>query len=154
MFAPRTLTLRGRVAADADLAAVFPLFSPEGEKLWVPGWAPESIDPPRSAWAEGQIFRTREASGEAVWIVTRLDPDRHRAAYHRVEPGHYVARIEVACTAAGPGRTEAEIAYSFIGLSEAGNAAISSMTQADYDAKMARWSRWIADHLARIGAKA
>jgi hypothetical protein len=142
-FRARTVTFRGRLVAAAAIDEVFPLFSPEGEKLWVPGWEPEFLHPPDPAWEEGQIFRTREETGEAVWVVTRLDRGEHRAEYHRVEPGRYVARVEVRCRPLDERRTEVSTAYTFVGLSESGNREIAAMTREAYDAKMSRWSDWI-----------
>lgn len=147
-FRPRTLTLRGRVPVPAPVEKAFPLFSPEGETWWVPGWKPEYLDPPGPAWEEGQLFRTCEASGEAVWIVTRLDRERHRAGYRRVEPGHFVARVEVDCRQTGPGATEVEIVYSYVGLSESGNEAIAAMTEEEYAQKMHTWAGWVADYIS------
>ncbi len=146
-FRSRTLTLRGKVLAEGDLDQVFPLFSPPGESLWVPGWDPEYLYPASEDWSEGQIFRTREESGEAVWVVSRLDRKNHYARYHRVEPGHYVACVQVQCRPAS-GKTEVEISYSFVGLSPGGNDAIAAMSEAEYREKMARWSRWVNDYLA------
>lgn len=147
-FTPRTITLRGKLHVPAAPEEAFPLFSPEGERLWVPGWAPEILHPPEGRWEAGQIFRTQEASGEAVWVITRLDRAKHEAEYHRVEPGRYVARIDVACRPSPDGATQASVAYSFVGLSESGNRDIAAMTQEDYDAKMSRWAGWIRRHLS------
>jgi hypothetical protein len=115
--------------------------------LWVPEWAPEYLYPADTKWAEGQIFRTREEMGEAIWLVTRLDRALHRVEYHRVEPGRYVAHIAVSCRPLPNRRTEVSTAYSFIGLSEVGNGEIAAMTQQAYDAKMSRWTGWIKRHL-------
>jgi len=128
---------------------VFPLFSPVGEKLWVPGWDPELLHPAGTEWAEGLVFRTREERGDAIWIVTRLDRPAHDVEYHRVEPDRYVARIHVHCVAAGQAATDASVEYEFIGLSESGNAEIAAMDEPGYAAKMARWTQWINDHLRR-----
>lgn len=147
-FHCRSITLRGQLVADAEVADVFPLFSPEGERGWVPGWDPELLHPPGAVWEEGQIFRTREESEEAVWLVTRLDRERWSVEYHRVHPERYVARISVACRPLPDGRTEVSTIYSFVGLSEAGNREIDTMTQQTYDEKMSRWSEWVARHLA------
>jgi len=147
-FAPSATTLRGRLVVNADVDEAFPLFSPEGERLWVPGWDPELLHPPGAVWEEGQIFRTREELGDAVWLVTRLDRGQHAVEYHRVEPGRYVANITVRCRALPDGRTEVSTAYSFVGLSEAGNGEIEAMTQKAYDEKMSRWADWIDRHLA------
>jgi len=148
-FAPATITLAGKLMVNAPVEAAFPLFSPEGERLWVPEWNPEILHPPEGTWEQAQIFRTREEMGEAVWVITRLDRGRHEAEYHRVEPGRYVARIEVSCRPAGAASTEVSVAYSFVGLSEGGNRDIAAMTQADYEAKMQRWAGWIREHLSR-----
>lgn len=147
-FEPHTATFRGQMLVTGEAAVVFPLFSPAGEESWVPGWAPEYLYPAETRWAEGQVFRTQEPMGEAIWVVTRLDREQHRVEYHRVEPGRYVARIAVGCRPLPDKRTEVSTAYSFIGLSEAGNREIAAMTQQEYDAKMSRWTEWTARHLA------
>jgi len=147
-YKPRTVTFLGKVPVPTGPEAAFPLFSPEGERRWVPGWAPEILHPPAGTWEAGQIFRTQEEMGEAIWVITRLDRELHEAEYHRVEPGRYVARIAVACKPAPPGGTEVAVAYSFVGLSEKGNREIASMTQQDYEAKLGRWAGWIREHLS------
>ncbi len=153
-FRPRTLALRGRFELPREPAEVFPLFSPLGEKLWVPGWSPELLHPPGVEWAEGQVFRTREETGEeVVWIVTRLELDACRVEYRRVVPGRYVATVDVRCRAAGARGTEVEVDYAYVGLAEAGNRDIETMSQRDYDEKMARWKRWIEDHLGSAASR-
>ncbi len=148
-FRAHDVALRGQLALSADADRVFPLFSPVGERQWVPGWSPELLHPPGVEWAEGQVFRTREDTAEdVVWIVTRLDPAEHRVEYRRVVPGRYVATVEVRCRAEGDRRTRVDVSYSYVGLSEAGNREIDAMSQPAYDEKMARWQGWIEAHLA------
>lgn len=79
----------------------------------------------------------------------RLDCEAHKVEYYRVEPGRYVARIEVCCTALTDRRTEAKVSYEFIGLTEAGNSEIAAMTQAGYAEKMEQWRKWINEYLSR-----
>ncbi|HEX5041345.1 MAG TPA: hypothetical protein VFV75_00460 [Candidatus Polarisedimenticolaceae bacterium] len=140
-------TFSGKLEVRASVGQAFPLFSPPGEVHWVPGWNPEFVDPPAPSWEEGQIFRTREERGEAVWVVARLDRATHEVTYYRVEPGRYVARIDVVCRASASDRTEVSTTYAFVGLSEFGNGEIAAMTQEAYDGKMARWTEWIERHL-------
>jgi len=144
-FAARSAEFTGRFTVAGPIDTVFDLFSPLGERLWVPGWNPQLLHPPGASWACGQIFRTWEDDREAVWIVTALSREEHLAEYHRVEPRRYVARVRVKC-AAGP-VTEASVSYTFIGLSDEGNDAIKAMTDAAYAEKMKRWQRWISQHL-------
>ncbi|MBI1747944.1 MAG: hypothetical protein HYR55_15355 [Acidobacteria bacterium] len=151
----RARTLTGSIVLGGAVDEVFRLFSPLGEKQWVPEWDPQILHPVEAEWEEGLIFRTREETGEAVWIVTRLDFALHKVTYHRVEPGRYVARIDVSCRALGQRSTEATIVYAFVGLSDRGNREIAAMTQNDYDAKMVRWQKWITAHLeARLPPRA
>ncbi len=137
----RTFTGGFTVGGPVDL--VFSLFSPIGEKSWVPQWDPELLHPAGVEWERGLIFRTREETGDAIWIVTWLDHPGHRVEYYRVEPSRYVARVEVSCKAISAVETDVQTTYEFIGLSKEGNDHIATMTDEDYKAKMARWQNWI-----------
>jgi hypothetical protein len=118
----RSIELEGGFFMAGPVDTVFELFSPLGEKAWVPGWDPELIHPPGVSWERGLVFRTRQERGEAIWIVTALDRRRREVEYHRVEPGRYVARVSVVCTARGERETDVRVTYGFVGLSPAGNA--------------------------------
>jgi hypothetical protein len=148
MGAAGSIELEGGFSVAGPVDSVFELFSPLGEKAWVPGWDPELIHHPGVSWERGLVFRTREERGEAIWIVTALDRRRHEVEYHRVEPGRYVARVSVACSARGGGETDVRVSYAFVGLSPAGNEDIAGMSRESYEEKMRWWQGWIAGHLA------
>ncbi len=147
-FASKSVRFVGTISLNGSIEEVFPLFSPQGEKLWVPDWNPLLLHPPAADWAEGLIFQTEEEKGEAIWVVTRLDRAAHQVEYYRVEPGRYVARIAVSCAAIADQLTEAATKYEYIGLTEEGNAEIAAMTEDSYSVKMGRWSVWINEYLA------
>ena len=148
--APAAIEFSGKILLGGDIERIFPLFSPLGEKLWVPGWNPRILHPAGAEWEEGMIFLTDEETGVAAWHVTRLDRASHEVVYHRLEPLRYVARVEVRCREAWGGRTEATVKYSYMGLSDEGNREISVMTQEAYDAKMGRWKEWLRATLGRM----
>jgi hypothetical protein len=152
-FKSKSVLLVGNLNLNGPVDEVFQLFSPLGEKLWVPDWNPELLHPLGVSWEERLIFRTREETVDAIWVVTRLDRALHRVEYHRVEPGRYVARIEIICTARTKRTTKASTIYEFIGLSDSGNTEIAAMTQEEYDQKMVRWSNWINKYLNQPPAK-
>ena len=77
-FVPSSRTFNGSLTLKLEPSEAFALFSPEGERLWVPGWQPELLYPQGADWTEGQVFRTREEFGDAVWVVSMLD----RVNYH------------------------------------------------------------------------
>jgi hypothetical protein len=145
MFAPASIDLTGSFPIPAPVDTAFEFFSPLGEKAWVPGWDPELLHPPGVSWARGLIFRTQEERGEAVWVVTGLDRERHEVEYVRVEAGRYVARVRVRCQAWDATHTDASVTYTFVGLSDTGNRDIAAMSQAAFDEKMARWRSWISE---------
>ena len=148
MFKASSVELSGDFTLPAPPEEAFPLFSPLGEKRWVPGWDPELVHPPEVSWDRGMIFRTREERGDAVWIVTALDRERHEVEYHRVEAGRYVARVQVRCSAGAAGGTDVQVTYTFVGLSDVGNEDIAAMSPAAYEEKMRRWAGWITKHLS------
>ena len=148
MFQARSITLSGSFALPMAPAEAFPLFSPLGEKSWVPGWDPELIHPPGVEWERGLIFRTPEERGDAIWVVTALDRERHEAEYHRVEAARYVARVHVRCAAGPGGGTSVHVTYTFVGLSDVGNQDIAAMSQEAYVQKMQRWRGWITKDVA------
>ncbi len=152
-FVPSSVILKGRIILPGPVNRVFHLFSPEGEKLWVPGWNPELLYPQGAKWEEGLLFRTREEFGDAVWVVTQLNLAAHHVTYHRVESGRYVARVEVRCRALPKHRTEARVCYAFVGLSILGNREIRSMTTQAFDEKMKRWTQWISTCLISSSRK-
>ena len=98
-------------------------------------------------WAEGLIFRTMEERGPAIWVVSYLDTMTRQVTYHRVEPTVFVARIDVSCEEASADLTVVTTVYSFVGLSEEGNQLIAGMTDAEYAAKMGRWTSWLNRYL-------
>ena len=148
-FVARSVEFYGGLTVAGPVKQVFELFSPLGEKQWVPGWNPELLHPPGASWARGLIFRTQEEQGEAVWVVTALEREAHEVEYYRVESGRYVARVNVGCRAGADGRTQVTTTYSFVGLSPEGNAEIGFMTDEQYAEKMKRWEQWISDSRAR-----
>lgn len=148
VFVPRSIELKGALRLPAPPDKVFDLFSPLGERLWVPGWNPELLYPPGASWERGLIFRTREERGEAVWVVTALDRRRHEVEYYRVEAGRYVAWVNVQCLEAAGTQTEVRVTYSFVGLSEVGNRDIAAMSPEAYEEKMRRWQGWIEKHIS------
>jgi hypothetical protein len=148
-FESRTAKLTGTIVLEDTVERVFPLFSPLGERLWVPRWNPEILAPRGAQWEQGMVFRTNGEVHDAIWVVSELDPDGHRVVYYRTEPQVLVARVEVRCRRADADRTEATVIYSYVGLSDAGNAHIAEWTEAAYASKMAQWQESINGCLER-----
>lgn len=120
---------------------LFPLFSAEGEKLWVPGWSYGNIMGGTDLH-EDYVFVTRShdhAASDAIWMVKRYEPDNYLVQFYKVEPGEKVGVIEVRCFELNESQTKVQVTYEYIGLSEAGDRFISSFTSSEYNAFIAEW---------------
>jgi hypothetical protein len=66
---------------DQPVGVLFPLFSAEGEKLWVPGWDYENISS-SDGMHEDFIFLTHGPDhtspwADTIWLVKRSEPENY-----------------------------------------------------------------------------
>lgn len=148
-FKAASITLAGGFQVAAPVEEAFPLFSPKGEETWVAGWKPEILYPEGAEWERGLVFRTTKGESETIWFVTELDRATHRVAYNRVEAGMTAVMLAVECTEAGPARTRVSVRYTFVGTSEAGNAAVRQRNRHEFDEWMEEWESSIAPLFAK-----
>lgn len=129
--------LRGEVRVALPAEKAMALFTPVGERRWVPGWAP--VFPAGEAGdgtAPGTVFLT----GETIWVVAGREP--LAARYARVTPGISAGTVAVSCRPDGE-HARAEVTYELTALSDAGRAELEAFAggYADY---LAEWERLIA----------
>jgi hypothetical protein len=147
----KTVSHTAEFEIDQPVQAVFPLFSPEGERLWAPGWDYENFMGTNQL-QEDDIFLTRahdHAANEAIWIVKRYEPEAHRVQYYKIEPGEKVGIIEVTCVRSGPRSSKVRVTYRYTGLSESGNRFVARFTKKDYQAFIEDWKRLIEAYFAK-----
>lgn len=131
----------------AAAAEVFPLLCPVRECEWVEGWKPHAVYS-YSGYAEaGCVFTTPEDDAEAIWVVTRHDPENHRIAFVKTTPGIVVTTIDIALREDATGGTEAEVSYTYTALSENGRAVVEAMTEPAYEQFMRAWETALNDYL-------
>ncbi len=129
-----------RIRLSAAPSAVFPLFTPEGERRWVEGWNPESVYPADGAAELHSVFLTHNhAAQPSIWAIVGLDAEHFRVSYLRAAPDSHVAFIAVECAEDGPGRTVATVSYTFTGLSAAGNDYVAGFTPEHYGEWIGQW---------------
>lgn len=143
-FRPLHVERRGEFSLPLPLAHVFPLFSPEGERAWVEGWDPQYLHPAHPSNAPGTVFRTKHDGEETLWLVVAYDPHRATAEYGRFTPGSRLGTVQVQCAEEGPTRTRVTVTYSLTGLTLAGNAALTHLTERSYSAMLRGWQAAIA----------
>ena len=156
-----------RIDQPADV--LFPLFSAEGEKLWVPGWDYRNIMG-STGLHEDYVFLTKghhtsshpgaghhnhdhdhhapghHAPPETIWLVKRYDPANFLVQFYRVEPGDKIAVISVHCKPLDQESTEVEVAYEYIGLSLKGDKFIEGYTKEVHQKFISNWHRHLVDY--------
>jgi len=123
----------------APPAQAFALFSPEGERLWAPGWTPEYLHPPNGTPQPGLVFRTAVGGETTLWLLLRYDTAACEAEYVRVTPESRIGTVAVRCAAAGADASDVHVAYRFTALSEAGNRALEQFSADAFARMMEDW---------------
>jgi hypothetical protein len=126
-----------------------PLFTPEGERAWVPGWDPQPLHAPDGSLSRaGAVFRTAATGEETLWWVERVDPVAGAADYVRITPGNRLGTVHVRCRAAGDASCSIDVTYRLTSLSESGEAALAKLTDEAFAADLAGWQSALEQHLA------
>lgn len=138
-FAAAHVERSGEFVVPLPLGEAFPLFTPEGERAYVPGWEPEYLHPSEPSDAAGTVFRTRAEGEETLWIVLEHDPAAGVAAYGRFTPGSRLGTVRVRCVAEGERRTRVTVTYAMTATSPHGNEALDRFDAAALEAKLDGW---------------
>lgn len=139
---------RGIVRVAAPPEEAMALFTPEGEKLWVPDWLPTYLHPADGEFARGLVWTTTHGGETTLWTVARFEEAGREVEYLRVTPGSRMGGVEVRCDGFEDGVTRVEVRYVLTGLSPAGNIELEEL-DAGYDAMLEEWEELIAAHLGR-----
>lgn len=135
------------------VSEIFPLFSPEGEKGWVPGWDYKNVMG-TTELSEDYVFLTKShdhGTTEAIWVVKRFDPEAQTVEFYKVEPGDKIGLVRVRCAALTDQGTKVEVTYKYLALSEAGEAFVSGFTAEAYKEFIGEWQRLLSDYFRSKG---
>jgi len=122
----------------ADTA--FPLFSPEGERDWVKGWAPTPVFPDGIEFARDTVFREASSGEEAVWIIVD-------AEYVRLAPDSHTARIVVKVEPLAAERSKVVVSYTITAFGEGPANFVAVFSEEAYATKMRDWQKQISAYL-------
>lgn len=114
------------------------LFTPEGERLWVPGWDPHYPDG-EGGETDGTVFTTHAHDVATVWVIIGIDRARPAAAYARVTPGWHAGTVRVGCTDEGPDRCRVQVDYDLTALSDEGARHLDAYRPAAFAEMMQEW---------------
>lgn len=135
------------------VAELFPLFSPEGEKSWVPGWDYENVMG-TTELSEDYVFLTGKhdhGTRQATWIVKTYDPKAHVVQYYKIEPDEKIGVITVKCTALEAERTEVQVTYKYMALSATGETFVSEFSEDVYKEFLGEWQNLLSNYFESKG---
>ncbi|EMS79128.1 hypothetical protein Dpo_5c00510 [Desulfotignum phosphitoxidans DSM 13687] len=138
---------------DVPIDKLFLLFSPEGEKLWVPGWDYKNIMGTTDL-SEDYVFLTENhdhGTMNAIWIVKTYDPGSHLVQFYKIEPEHKLGIVTVKCSALGPSKTKIQVTYKYIALSKAGEIFVLGFSERDYENFIEEWQKLLSDYFEQKG---
>lgn len=124
---------------------LFPLFGPESEKLWMPGWEYEYIMG-STDMHEDYIFLLSGSGNKltkVIWLVKRYDPSSYFVQSYRVEPYDTIGIVTVHCKPITVELTEVEVSNEYIGLSKKGDEFIKERTAEGFKTFIDKWKVWL-----------
>lgn len=146
----------GSLAVHLPPEEALPLFTAEGERTWVDGWAPEYLHVPGEGDAAtrtvipGTVFRTRHGGEETLWMVLEYDPSDGVARYARFTPGSRLGTVSVQCDGAeGGNETRVAVTYEMTAVSGEGARVLADMTDEAYGKMLAAWEERLGALVAR-----
>lgn len=134
----------------APPATVFPLLCPVREADWVEGWDPRLVVTASGVAEPDCVFTTETGSREAIWYVTRHEPDAGLVEMIKITPGVTACRLTILVRSAAGG-SEADVTYSHTSLGPEGDAFVAAFTEDYYRRFMQDWEKRI-NHYLRHGA--
>jgi hypothetical protein len=140
--ATRTCTQKYR----APPQAVFPLLCPVREADWIKGWEPGLVVSDSGFAERDCVFTTPAQPADAIWYVTRHEPEAGFVEMLKVTPGVTACRLTIQLRPAGGG-TEADVTYSHTSLGPAGDAFVAGFTEEQYRGFMREWETRLAHYL-------
>jgi len=127
---------------------VFPLLCPVREAEWVPGWEFRLIYSQSGVAELGCVFTTPNETGpETVWLVTDYDPPAFRIGFAWVRPGLVATQLRISLRPKAQDVTEANIRYTYTGLSADGNREVERYDEPWFRGKMQSWEKAINHYL-------
>jgi hypothetical protein len=137
----------GEFELPCSAEVAFPLFSPEGERVWIKDWDPRPVFPESIEFRADTVFRQGEGDGSALWIIVDVDWASHRAEYVRVAPASHAAHLVVKIDGVGPERCRAHVEYRITAFAEHGYSLLETFSETAYATRMQNWKRQIEEYL-------
>lgn len=143
--------MTGSLEVDLPPDQAFELFTPRGERRWVPGWEPRfPADSPDDS-APGTVFQTHSGGLTTTWVVVRRTRGRH-LRYSRVVADRHAGTVDVRLEPKKKAST-VTVSYDLTALHESAGSDLESFASG-FVSYLGSWQKAIAHLLAHPGEQA
>ena len=131
----------------AEPARVFPLLCPVREADWIEGWNPLQVFSHSGVAEADCVFVTAAEPADAIWYVTRHEPDAGVVEMLKITPGVTACRLRIRLHATADG-CDASVTYLHTSLgTPQGDAFVAGFTAAHYEQFMRDWEARLNHYL-------
>jgi hypothetical protein len=148
---PNRATHTYRQTLHAPPAKVFPLLCPVRETEWAEGWLPELVVSSSGVAERDCVFITSDKSGNAIWYITRHEPEKWFVEMLKILPGVTACRLTIQLSENGDG-CFADVTYSHTSIGPAGDDFITKFTVDYYQEFMQAWEKAL-NHFVKTSSK-
>jgi len=139
-------TAHGEFVLPVSAVTAIGLFTPEGEREWVPGWNPTYPEGEPSETA-GTVFITTHGHAQIAWVIHHIDRAEGSAAYSRVTAGHHAGTVTVRCTDHETDRCTVTVDYDMTALTDTNPAVLEAYNTESFAAMMEHWATTVTSIL-------
>jgi hypothetical protein len=129
--------------------AVFPLLCPVREADWIAGWDPLQVVSASGVAEPDCVFTTAAHPVDAIWYITRHEPDAGFVEMLKISPGVTACRLTIQLRAVTDG-SDAVVTYRHTSLGPEGDAFVAAFTEDHYREMMRNWETRL-NHYLRHG---
>jgi hypothetical protein len=138
-----------RQSLHAAAQKVFPLLCPVRETEWAVGWSPELVISSSGMAERDCVFITADKAGQAIWYITRHEPENWFVEMLKIVPGLTACRLEIQLSENGEG-CFADVTYNNTSLGPAGDEFVAKFTADYYREFMRAWEKEL-NHFLQTG---
>jgi len=131
----------------AESARVFPLLCPVREADWIDGWVPLAVISESGVAEVDCVFVTAAEPSDAIWYVTRHEPQAGFVEMLKITPGVTACRLTIQLLDTDGG-CEATVTYRHTSLGPEGDVFVEAFTDECYAEFMSDWERRMNHYLS------
>jgi hypothetical protein len=117
------------------------------EADWIPGWDPVCVLSESGVAELDCVFVTAGAPSDAIWYVTRHEPELGRVEMVKITPEVTACKLTIQLRPAATG-CEATVTYSHTSLGPAGDDLVAGFTEEHYQRFMRDWESRLNHYLS------